>query len=126
MTAPTNSTQRIWDSIDQEKRRDRTMQRISIAAWTATLILVFILLVIGGISAAQMVRAALNGAVPWVAVLGTMLPVIIVLGLLTALIAVLSTIATFLRTRTVTLHEIQLRLAALEDALTTESGKPST
>jgi uncharacterized membrane protein len=120
-----NTTERIWENIDREKRRDRLLKRVSIVAWSATLILVIVLLVVGGISAAQMVRAALEGAVPWVTVLGTVLPLILVLGVLTVLIAVLSTIAIFLRMRTAALHEIQLRLAALEEVLTHGSSHSS-
>ena len=124
MIAGTNPTHRIWESIDQEKRRDSLIRRTAIAAWTATLVLVTVLLVIGGISAGQMVRAAMEGTVPWVTVLGTVLPLIVILGALTTLIAVLSTIAVFMRMRTSTLHEIQLRLAALEEVLTRDSGEP--
>jgi hypothetical protein len=123
MTTPTNSAKGIWDGIDREKRRDRLLRRVSVAAWTATLVLVTALLVVGGVAAAQMVRAALNDAVPWVTVLGTVMPLIIILAVLTVLIAVLSTIAIFIRTRTATLQEIQLRLAALEEVLTRESSQ---
>ena len=124
MTAGANPSDRIWAAIDREKRRDALLKRVSIAAWTVTLVLVGVLLVIGGISAAQMVRAAIEGAVPWATVLGTIIPVIVVLGVLTVLIAVLSTIAIFLRTRTATLQEIQLRLAALEEMLVRHSTQP--
>jgi hypothetical protein len=125
MTAGANPSDRIWAAIDREKRRDALLKRVSIAAWAATLVLVSVLLVIGGISAAQMVRAAIEGAVPWVTVLGTVLPLIVILGVLTVLIAVLSTIAIFLRMRTATLQEIQLRLAALEETLVRGSAKTS-
>jgi hypothetical protein len=124
MTAGTNPSDQIWAAIDREKRRDALLKRVSIAAWAATLVLVSVLLVIGGISAAQMVRAAVEGAVPWVTVLGTIIPVIVVLGVLTVLIAVLSTIAVFLRMRTATLQEIQIRLAALEEVLVRDSTRP--
>ena len=124
MTAGANPSDRIWEAIDREKRRDGLLKRVSIAAWTATLVLVTVLLVIGGIAAAQMVRAAVEGAVPWITVLGTVMPLIVILGVLTVLIAVISTIAIFLRMRTATLQEIQLRLAALEEALVQGSTQP--
>jgi hypothetical protein len=123
MIAGANPSNRIWEAIDREKRRDALLKRVSMAAWAATLVLVTVLLVIGGISAAQMVRAAVEGAVPWATVLGTVIPLIVVLGVLTVLIAVVSTVAIFLRMRTATLQEIQLRLAALEEALM--RGSPS-
>ncbi len=46
-----------------------------------------------------------------------MMPFIMVLGVVALLIAVLSTVGIFLRMRTTTLSEIQLRLAALERML---------
>jgi hypothetical protein len=46
---------------------------------------------------------------------------LIVLGALAVLIATLSTIGIFLRLRTASLIEIQLRLAALEEILTRKS-----
>jgi hypothetical protein len=48
---------------------------------------------------------------------GAAMPGLIVLGLLSVLVATLSTIGVFLRLRTASLMEIQLRLAALEDML---------
>lgn len=124
MTSGANPTAHIWESIDQEKRRDALLRRVSISAWIATLALVTVLLVIGGISAAQMMRAAIEGVVPWVTVVATILPLIVVLGVLTLLIAVLATIAVFLRMRTATLREIQLRLATLEESLARTSTEP--
>ena len=46
-----------------------------------------------------------------------LLPLVYVVGLVSLLIAVLSTIGVFIRSRTATLGEIQLRLAALESIL---------
>jgi hypothetical protein len=51
------------------------------------------------------------------------IPLLTVVGMLSALVATLSTIAIFLRLRTSSLSEIQLRLAALEDILSAESGR---
>jgi hypothetical protein len=55
------------------------------------------------------------------ALVGAAMPLFIVLGLLSVLIATLSTVGIFLRLRTASLAEIQLRLAALEEMLTTRS-----
>jgi hypothetical protein len=51
------------------------------------------------------------------AVFGSAMPLFIVLGFLSVLIATLSTVGVFLRLRTASLTEIQLRLAALEEML---------
>ncbi|MGE5101598.1 MAG: hypothetical protein ACM3SX_16575 [Deltaproteobacteria bacterium] len=107
----------VWSAIDDEKRRDRFIRRVSIAAWSVTFLLILLLAVLVGISEAQMVKAVLAGALPWMTVLGVAMPLIIVLGIVSLLIATLSTVGVFLRMRTTTLSEIQLRLAALEQML---------
>jgi uncharacterized membrane protein len=112
-----DSTQRVWAAIDVERGRDHVLKRVSIAAWVTTLGLFVLLLVFSLISTAEMIRAALHGYVPWASVVGMLLPVIMPLIGLAVIVAVLTTIALFLRARTATLQEIQLRLAALEDAL---------
>ena len=50
------------------------------------------------------------------------LPIVIVLMILSTLIATLSTVGIFLRLRTASLQEIQLRLAALEAMLTRDDS----
>ena len=116
-TNPQASTDRVWAAIDQEKRRDRLIRRISVAAWTATFVLILLLALLVGVSEAQMIKAVLAGQLPWMTVLGIAMPLIIVLGIVSLLIATLSTVGIFLRMRTTTLSEIQLRLAALETML---------
>jgi hypothetical protein len=63
------------------------------------------------------VAAHAQGKVPRRAIADAALPLIVVLGLLSLLIATLTTVGIFLRLRTASLAEIQLRLAALEDML---------
>jgi hypothetical protein len=65
--------------------------------------------------------------VPWFAVVGMATPLIIALGKLSLLIATMATVAIFLRLRTSSLAEIQLRLAALEDMLASrpDAGGPT-
>lgn len=118
MTSPQSSpSTKIWERIDAEKRRDRLIKRVSVGAWTVTLLLVIALLALELASVGQMALAAMRGAVPWLTVLGSALPGLIILGVLSVLIAVLSTVAMFFRLRTATLDEIQLRLAALEEMI---------
>lgn len=50
------------------------------------------------------------------------MPLVIALGILSVLIATVSTIGMFVRMRTASLHEIQLRLAALEEMIVSRSG----
>ena len=91
---------KVWEAIENERRRDRLIRRVSITAWSITFFFVAILAVL---VCMQVVDAAM--------------PLVIVLGLLSVLVATLSTIGIFLRLRTASLTEIQLRLAALEDML---------
>ena len=119
---PASASARVWDAIESEKRRDRFLRRVSVVAWTVTLILVIVLAVMVGLQVAQMARGAMVGALPWIAVIGAAMPLLIVLGILSVLIATLATIGMFLRMRTASLTEIQLRLAALESMLASGGG----
>jgi uncharacterized BrkB/YihY/UPF0761 family membrane protein len=107
----------VWDAIEAERRRDRTLRRVSVSAWIVTLVFVVILAAMVAVQVAQMAKAAMLGALPWLSVIGIAMPLIIVLGILSVLVATLSTIGMFLRMRTASLTEIQLRLAALEAML---------
>ena len=118
MTQPAASaSDRVWQAIDNEKQRDRLIRRISIIAWSVTVTLVLLLGVAVGIQIAEMAKSAMLGILPWMSVIGIAMPFIIVLGLLSTLIATLATVGMFLRLRTTSLNEIQLRLAALEDMI---------
>jgi hypothetical protein len=103
--------------IEKEKRRDRFIRRVSFTAWTVTFLIAVVFTVLVGAQVAQMAKAARVGAAPWSEVFGTALPLVIVLGFLSLLVATLSTVGIFLRLRTASLAEIQLRLAALEEML---------
>ena len=92
-----------WALIEREKQRDRLVKRLCVAAWGVTL----------GIA---VVAAA--GSVPWMTVVGAAMPFIGMLWTLALLVAALSTVGVFLRMRAASLSEIQLRLAALEEMLT--------
>jgi len=107
----------VWAAIEDEKRRDRRLRRVSIIAWSATFLVVLVLAVLIGLQVSQMMRAVAVGAAPRSAVIWSAMPLIVVLGVLSVLIATLSTIGIFLRLRTASLTEIQLRLAALEAML---------
>ena len=108
---------KVWEAIENERRRDRLIRRVSVTAWSITFFFVAILAVLVCLQVAQFAKGAMVGALPWVTVFAAAMPLVIVLGLLSVLIATLSTIGIFLRLRTASLTEIQLRLAALEDML---------
>jgi len=125
MTTPhTPGVTDAWALIEREKRRDRFIRRVSIIAWSVTGSIVLIFAVLVGAQMLEFARAAAAGDVPWATVFAMGIPLLTVVGMLSALIATLSTIAIFLRLRTSSLSEIQLRLAALEDILSGESRRP--
>jgi uncharacterized membrane protein len=88
-----------------------------VTAWTVTFLILLVFTAMIGLRVLAEAHAARVGAVSWSSVVGAAMPLIIVLGLLSLLVATLSTIGIFLRLRTASLTEIQLRLGALEDML---------
>ena len=109
---------KLWAAIENEKRRDRFIRRVATTAWSVTFALLLVLGVFAGLSVSQMVRAAIAGQLPWMSAFGIALPFLVVCGVVSLLIATLSTVGVFLRMRTTTLLEVQARLAALEQILT--------
>jgi hypothetical protein len=109
--------------VARERRRDRIVRRVSVVAWAATVVTVLIfgsIVVLRMIHVAQLVAV---GAVRYEALWHSAVPLIAVLGVLSLIVAVLATVAMFLRLRTATLVEIQLRLAALEAMLAEDGGR---
>jgi hypothetical protein len=126
MNTETNSPKdKAWALIDEEKRRDRALQRIGKTAWIVTIVLVLACAILTGVQVVEMMYGAAAGMVPWSTAIGMMWPLILVVGLVSVLIAVVATIGTFLRLRTTSLHEIQLRLAALEEMIARQSESES-
>lgn len=111
------ASERVWLVIEREKRRDKLVRRVSLTAWSVTggAVLVF-----GGVTAVEvwhMVQLVGEGVAPWAVVLERSIPFVAVVGVLSLLVAVLSTVGIFLRLRTASLSEIQLRLAGLEEMI---------
>jgi hypothetical protein len=124
MSKPNDSaSNRVWEAIESEKRRDRFVRRVSVIAWSVTGLLVIVLALMTGMQVYQMARGAMLGALPWMSVVGVAMPLVIVLGILSVIIATVATVGVFLRLRTASLTEIQLRLAALEDILTRDASR---
>jgi hypothetical protein len=120
-----NASAKVWEAIDSEKRRDRFIKKVSVAAWSVTFGFVLLLMVMVGIQVWEMTKGALAGALPWMSAIGVAMPLVIVLGLLSTLIATLATVGMFLRLRTASLSEIQLRLAALEEMIAARTDTPA-
>jgi hypothetical protein len=116
----------VWEAIEGEKRRDRTLRRIQVSAWSVTFAFVLLLAVMVGFQVVQLAKGALVGALPWISVVGAAMPFMIVLALLSVLIATLTTIGIFIRSRAATINEIQLRLAALEEMIVASSPASHT
>lgn len=120
----TPATDRAWEAIEQDRKYDRLIRRVSVAAWSVTFVVVLLLVVV----AAFQVRTAANflggpGGLGLMAAVGVAMPALFAVGGLAVLVATLSTVGIFLRLRTASLHEIQLRLAALEEALTASAAE---
>jgi hypothetical protein len=121
-TSHASAARSAWNLIEREQRRDRALKRVSVVAWTVTCVLVLALGVITGLEVAALMRRYRVGLVDGMAVVESIVPFTIALGLLSVLVGTLSTVGIFLRLRTASLVDIQLRLAALEDMLAGRSG----
>lgn len=121
-TATSPASQQAWALIEAEKRRDRFIRRVSVIAWSVTFafVLLFAGLTLPGFI--EMFHGALAGNLPWITVVGAATPFMSTVLLLSVLVAALSTVGVFLRFRSASLAEIQLRLAALEDMLASRNS----
>src|SRR5688500_14009721 len=122
-----SASERMWATIEDEKRRDRSLKRVTVVAWSVTFAIVLIFTVMMGIQAAQvwkMMGSMEAGGPQVMALIGVATPLVTVLGFLSVLIATLATIGMFVRMRTASLNEIQQRLAALEDSLLKDANRP--
>ena len=115
-----------WEFVEREKRIDRFIRRVSFCAWGVTVVIVLAFAFMTALQVFEMIQAVRQEQLPWAVVVGSAIPLFVVLGGLAVLIATLSTVAMFLRLRTSSLAEIQLRLAALEDMLTSQPDERSS
>lgn len=113
---------RIWESIQAEKDRDRSIKRISRWAWIVTFVALLLVAVSVGWNVWLVLVGALKGNVSYTQVFRTAMPLVWVLGTISFLIAILSTVGVFMRFRTASLGEIQLRLAAVEEMLSAQGN----
>ena len=115
-----SATESVMDRIDEEHRRDVFIRRVAKIAWGVTVVIVLILVALTTVqmvNMAPLLRFQAGGGPAIAAILGLAMPLVFVLGALSVLVATLCTIGMFLRMRTASLQEIQLRLAALEQIL---------
>ena len=103
-----------WLLIDAEKRRDRLVRGLCVAAWSVTFVLVLLFAAMTGVPVMHTYRLAAVGAANWSEVVAAAMPFFAAVWTLCLLVATLTTVGMFLRMRTASLAEIQLRLAALE------------
>jgi hypothetical protein len=120
MSPMSSANEAAWGLIEKERRRDRVIRRTSVVAWATTfvILLVFAAIMVQRIALVRR-RVAVGLELPH-ALGDAALPLVAVVGVLSVLIATLSTVGIFLRLRTASLSEIQLRLANLEDMLRTD------
>jgi hypothetical protein len=111
------ASEKVWAVIEREKRRDRLVRSVSVGAWSVTGVAVMIFGVVTGMEVWGMARAATQGVLLWSVVFKSAMPVVAVIGILSLLVATLSTVGIFLRLRTASMSEIQMRLAALEEMI---------
>jgi len=124
MESKSSASAAAWAAIEDEKRRDRFIRRVSVVAWTVTFVLLLVFAVAVGVQVSQMLRLVGDGGAPFTVVIWSAMPLVVVVGILSLLIATLSTVGIFLRLRTASLAEIQLRLAALEEMLASRPDTP--
>jgi hypothetical protein len=124
-TTGNSTTDRTWALIDEEKRRDQSLRKIAKTAWIVAVTVVVVYGTVTAIQVWEMMQGFLGGMLPMSTAAAMATPFLISLGLLSVLVATVTTIGTFMRLRTTSLHEIQLRLAAIEEMIATRSERNS-
>jgi hypothetical protein len=121
---PGTTSEQAWAIIENEKRRDRFIRLVNIVAWTSTFLIAGIIATLVGVQVVELAKGGMLGALPWTSVVAAAMPFLDILWKLSLLIAALSTVGIFLRLRTASLTEIQLRLATLESMLASRESGP--
>ena len=128
MTADHTSTHadEVWAWVDGERRADLRLRRISFTAWVTMFVAVLVYCSSAALRLSIAVRAtvrdgaSLFDASTLYVLADQIVPVVVAIGAFSALVAAFSTVGVFLRLRTASLGEIQMRLATLEHLLSTE------
>jgi hypothetical protein len=114
----------MWALLDEEKRREAVLRRISKGAWTTAFLVVLAFTIIWAVYIVQMVQfTGLSRLPDRENIIHAAIPLFVALGFMSVLVATVSTVGVFMRFRAASLSEIQLRLAALEDVIMSERGR---
>ena len=116
-----SATSRAWEVIENEKERNRLLARASVIAWSIALGVAAIYAILSVVEIVDFAKFDLGRGLSIIDVFPLARPIVAALGAMILVIAVLGSAALFLRMRTVSLNELQLRLAALEDVLIARS-----
>ena len=107
----------VWNQIDKDRRHSRLLLFVIVAAWSVVFLMVLVYGALVFIDVWEAWGIWSRGGAPSSYVIEQLFPLVIVVGIVSILVATLSTIGALVRSRTATLGEIQLRLAALESIL---------
>jgi len=110
----------ITTMMENERKRDRLIRRVSGTAWIVTLSIMFVFAGIVGVEVLHTLERVGLGVATNGDVVGALVPLLAVVGTTSLLLALVSTAAVFLRFRTASLADLQLRLVSLEAALAEE------
>lgn len=106
--------ERVWQLLESEKRRDRILQRIGVAAWALTLVALLFTALGIATNVWWAVQAFQDGQMGVSVIFREAMPLVWAVGGVSLLVAVLATVGMFLRLRAASLDEIRVRLSALE------------
>jgi hypothetical protein len=116
----------VWEQIDRDKRTDRLIRRVIVIAWSVVLLMLLIYAILVLLDVTRSWELAEMGAMASTDAILTVMPLVYAVGAISLVLATLSTIGAFLRSRTATLGEIQLRLAGLESILRAQADSVET
>ena len=111
----------IWNLVQEEKKRDKKVVLVSKIAWSVTGLSV---VAFGMIQVSHFVRyldLVAEGVGSMNQLFANLMPLVAVIGVIGLIVAILATAGIFLRLRTSSLQEIQVRLAALEQMFVEQS-----
>ena len=111
---------RIFELIESEKDRDLKLQKIATTAWILVFAALLFTAVGIGFNVWWAAQAYLSQQAGLSVIFREAMPFVWVAGATCLLVAVLSTVGVFLRFRTASLAEIQLRLAVVEEMLASQ------
>ena len=118
MTPKLSTSEQAWAMVENEKRREARLRKISKAAWTSAFVVVSAFSIIWGVYIVQLTQFyGLSRLPDRENILRSAIPLFVALGFMSVLVATVSTVGIFLRFRAASMTEIQLRLAALEEAV---------